>query len=48
MVRARSTLGLGRARVVDHARVNAALVDAGLGLGQSGSSVHSGLGSTKI
>ena len=33
MVRARSALGLGRARVVDHARVNAALVDAGLGLG---------------
>ena len=33
MVRARSALGLRRARAADHARVNAALVDAGLGLG---------------
>ena len=33
MVRARAALGLGRARLADHARINAALVDAGLGHG---------------
>ena len=32
VVRVRGTLGLGRAWVADHARVNAALIDAGLGL----------------